>query len=472
MEKLPRFGILRIAFHYACIGLPAIGLALTTEADEPKKPAPSHRIVRVTDPDAPNPVEVSVAIDPSNPDRVIAAAQQLGRKGQPAFVNFVCVSTDFGNTWKTVPRANPDHRVQGDDCITFSADGLAVHGYIAFNGIRNPRPPRASSGIFVCTSKDGLTWGEPVPVVDHINTTMPFEDKPWLRVDASKDSPHKGNIYVGWTRFDQYGSKDPAHKSHIYFSRSRDRGKTFSVGHRISDNPGDCLDKSDTLMGCAIAVGPKGEVYAVWGGPKGLSFNHSTDGGFNFGREKVVTDTPGGWDFGVKGIGRCNGLPMMGVDVSSGPARGTIHITWVDRRNGDPDVFVTRSTDHGETWSKPLRVNDDAKGNGKEQFFAAVAVDPVDGSVNVAFFDRRNSDDTTTAVTLARSIDGGRTFVNHRINQEPFACSKGAFFGDYLGIDAHSGRVVVAYQHFNKGNRLAISAALFRFKEGTQEVTR
>src|SRR5205807_2663037 len=108
--------------------------------------------------------------------------------------------------------------------------------------------------------------------------------------------------------------------------------------------------------------------------------------------------------------------------------------------------------DQGDTWTKPLRVNDDARGNGKEQFFASLAVDPADGSVNLAFFDRRDLPDSRTGVTLARSTDGGRTFVNHKIDQEPFVCSPGAFFGDYLGIDAHSGRVIVAYPHFIKGN--------------------
>ncbi len=112
------------------------------------------------------------------------------------------------------------------------------------------------------------------------------------------------------------------------------------------------------------------------------------------------------------------------------------------------------------------------KGNGKDQFFTSMAVDPADGSVNIVFFDRRDWGDTRTGLTLARSIDGGQNFVNHKIDQEPFACTPGAFFGDYIGIDARSGRVVAAYPHFLKGNRLAVSAALLRFKEGTQEMVR
>ena len=32
---------------------------------------------------------------------------------------------------------------------------------------------------------DGFTWTDPVPVVDHINSVEPHEDKPWLKADIS-----------------------------------------------------------------------------------------------------------------------------------------------------------------------------------------------------------------------------------------------------------------------------------------------
>jgi hypothetical protein len=441
------------------------GLALF--AGDP--PPPAHRVVRITGPEAQGAVEVSVAINPTNPDHLIAVS--IARiKAHPGVTNYAFVSTDAGRTWKTVPHTNPHKRQQGDDVVTFTADGLAVRGYIAFVGIRQARPKRAASGILTSTSRDGLTWSDAVAVVDHINGVEPHEDKPWIKADNGKDSPHKGNFYVAWSRFDVYGSKSPDCKTHVYFSRSKDGGKSFSVPHRISEKPGDCVDSSNTVMGAVPAVGPKGEVYVVWGGPQGLVLTKSEDGGWTFGKNQVVTETPGGWDFPVKGIGRCNGLPSMGVDVSPGRDRGSVYVNWADRRNGDPDVFVIASRDGGKTWGKPVRVNDDAAGNGKEQFFTWIAVDPVDGSVNVAFYDRRDQPDTRTGLTMARSTDGGRTFVNHKINQEPFACQPKSFFGDYIGIDAYGGRVAVAYQHFVGPKQLGLSAAVFDFRPGTQQL--
>src|SRR5207249_8203130 len=111
-----------------------------------------------------------------------------------------------------------------------------------------------------------------------------------------------------------------------------------------------------------------------------------------------------------------------------------IYVNRIDTRFGDPDVFVAHSRDQGATWSEPVRVNDDPKGNGKAQLFTWMAVDPADGSVNVIFFDRRNTTDHRMGLTLARSVDGGRTFVNHPVNQEPFAVDGSVFFGDYIGV--------------------------------------
>lgn len=68
-----------------------------------------------------------------------------------------------------------------------------------------------------------------------------------------------------------------------------------------------------------------------------------------------------------------------------------------------------------------------------------------------------------------RDTDGWQTFVNHRIDQEPFESSPDVFFGDYINISAHGGLVVPTYVHFIGETQLAVSVALFRFKPGTQQ---
>jgi hypothetical protein len=436
-----------------------------------KVPGPAPRVTRVSSPEATGAVEVSVAINPTNPDHMVAVS--IARmKAHPGITDFAHVTTDAGRTWKTVPRANPHGTQQGDDVVTFTPDGVAVHAFISFSGIRQARPKRAHTGIVTSTSRDGVTWDAQVPVVELFNSVEPHEDKPWIKADMSKDSPGRGNLYVAWTKFDVYGSAKPEHKSHVYFSRSRDAGKSFDVPHRISDQPGDALDKSDTLMGACPGVGPKGEVYVVWAGPKGIFLTRSADAGYSFGKNKVIADCAG-WAFPIKGLGRASGCPSIGVDIGKGKDRGSVYVCWADARNGDPDVFLTASRDGGETWSEPLRVNKDAKGNGKEQWFPWLVVDPLDGSVNIAYYDRGAQEGTLTDVTLARSVDGGRTFVYYKLNGEAHDLSKLGFFGDYLGIDSHGGRVAVLWMHpMDKSKRLGLSSAVLDFEPGTQRAPR
>ena len=433
----------------------------------------AQQVVRITEPDAINPAEVTIAINPKNPDNMIAASFQTGRPPKPRAGSYHYVTFDGGKTWKTVSTPDPKNLVQGDDVLAFSNDGVAYHAHLSFDGIRLARPVRAENGMIVNVSKDGgNTWTEGTPAINHINSVTPFEDKPGLVVDNAPGSRFKGNVYLAWTRFDVYGSSNPEHHSQIYFTRSTDQGQTFSMPFRISDTGGDCLDSDNTVEGAVPAVGPNGEVYVVWGGPLGLVFDKSTDGGLTFGKDKVIGDIPGGWDFGIEGLSRANGMPVTGVDLSNGPNKGTLYVNWIDARNGDPDVFVMSSPNGGETWTAPVRVNDDALKNGKAQFFTWMSIDPADGSMNVVFYDRREGKGTATGLTLARSVDGGKTFVNHKIDVPSFNVNERVFFGDYSSISAFDGRVVPVFMHFVSEGNLAVSVALFRFKLGTQEMVK
>lgn len=451
--------------YVASLSLVILGMASLQGATIPANnqlKSVNHKVVPVSGDEIRGPAEVSVAINPVKPDEVRAVSFAHGGSALYA-------SDDGGLSWKSSRFPQPGNtRQQGDDLLVYDAQGNLHHACIRFVGIRTRRPSRAGNGIFTHRFLDGK-WSAVIPVVDHVNTVEPFEDKPWLAIDNSSSS-HKGNVYICWTRFDEYGNKDPEKKSHLYFSRSTNGGAGYQPVIRVSDTPGDCVDSSQTVMGGMPAVGPKGQVYVVWSGPVGIMLDRSLDGGVTFGKDVQVQNNPGGWDQPVAGTMRANGLPVIGVDHSPGPRNGTIYVTWADTRHGDLDIFCCSSSDQGATWTQPVRVNNDPQKNGKLQFFPWMSVDPADGSVNVLFYDRRNEEGTLTTMTMARSIDGGKTFVNYAINQPAFACNDKVFFGDYIGIAAHQGKLVAVYSYFKGKTELALSAAVFKFKPGTQEV--
>ncbi len=430
--------------------------------------AQSGKVVQVSKESDHNPVETTIAINPKNPNNIVASCTML-TKFVPGYSDFTYASTDGGMTWTEVQNQNPEKRIQGDDGIAYGINGRVYHSFLSFWPSKNWKSKQLSSGIYISSSSDGgFNWDRRAVVVDHINTNAPMEDKPYVIADNSPTSKFENNVYTAWTHFAIYGSHYPADSSQIYFTRSIDSGKTFSSPIRISTTGGDCIDSSNTVEGAITATGPDGEVYVVWAGPKGIVMNESFDGGKTFGEDKVIGWIYHGWDLTVPGIDRANGMPVTKVDISNSPYRGTIYVNWVDNRFGDPDVFLKFSRDSGKTWSNTIRVNEDKIGNGKYQFFTWMSVDPVDGSVNIIFYDRRNLDGTFTGLTLARSIDGGKTFVNYTVDQKPFECNPKVFFGDYIGIDSYNGEVAADYMYFKNDTTTAINSVVYHFKPGTQ----
>lgn len=440
-------------------------LLVTPLAARPAEQGPEIATAEVTAPPH-SAVETSIAIDPTNPDHIVGAA--LATLGDPAnrrITNFSYVSHDGGRSWVTVTMPNPETRVHGDDAVVIDHRGTIHRTWIGFTGLRNERQLFPTTGIFhSCSVDGGLTWSDPFPVVDHLNTIEPFEDKPYVGVDMAADSPHRGRLHVGWTRFTRYGSASPADSSFIYYAYSPDGGQTFTRPLRIPADGGDALDGDNTVEGAVPAAGPDGAVHMAWSGPEGIYYARSPDGGSSWEHARVVLDQPGGWDIGIEGLGRANGMPVTAVDVSSGPHRGTVYANWADLRNndgqdGDADVFVARSEDGGLTWSEPVRVHGDPVGNGADQFFTWMSVDPSDGSVNVVWYDRRRPD-RLLEVYVARSVDGGRTFREYRVSSEPFSPDPRRFFGDYNGISAFGGRVAALWTHSEPEANVLRSAVL------------
>ncbi|MGH1366256.1 MAG: hypothetical protein ACRBF0_22035 [Calditrichia bacterium] len=430
--------------------------------------AQTQHIVQVSPNGAQRPVEPTIAINPTNPDNIVGASIRYGVEGETRVVNMRYHSEDAGKTWRVATEANPFTRAQGDDAIVFNAEGVAYHSFICFRGLRTTKTK--ANGIYVTRSEaNSNVWGDHLLVVDHLNTLRPYEDKPYLCTDNSEYSPHRNYVYIAWTRFDEYHSKLKTDSSQIYFSRSTNNGDQFDVPFRISDTGGDCDDGDNTVEGAVPAAGPDGEVYISWSGPKGLVFDKSLDGGKTFGKDRVISDLPGGWSQDIDGILRCNGFPVTKTDISGGKHHGSVYINWTDERNGDVDVFLMYSRDKGETWSKQIRVNADKKGNGKQQFFTWMAVDPVDGSINIIYNDRAKYSGTKTGLTISRSIDGGESFKHYPVKIDAFECNKEVFFGDYNNIDAYNGRVAAIFPHFISNDQTVVSALTMDFKPGTQK---
>lgn len=369
-----------------------------------------------------SPEEVTIAINPTNPLNLAAGAN----------ISYYYYSTDGGFTW-TEGNMTSTFGVWGDPCAIFDADGNLYFGHLS-----NPPSGNWIDRIVVQKSTTGgMTWNDGLGI--GLNPPKQ-QDKEWLAADFT-NSPYHNNLYISWTEFDSYGSSNPNDSTRILISRSTDSGVSWSQPIKISDVGGDCIDSDNTVEGAVPAIGPNGEVYISWAGPLGIMFDKSTDGGITFGEDIFVTSQPGGWDFNISGIYRCNGLPVTGCDISNSAYQGNIYVLWSDQRNGvnDTEVFLIKSTDGGQSWGNTIRVNDDS--TTRQQFFPWMAVDPMTGSIYVVFYDRRNTTGEATDVWVAKSTDGGDSFINFEVSESSFTPIPNVFFGDYINIAAYNGKV-------------------------------
>jgi hypothetical protein len=269
---------------------------------------------------------------------------------------------------------------------------------------------------------------------------------------------------MSWTEFDKYGSKDPECKSRILFAMSEDEGESWSDPLIISNLEGDCVDGDNTTEGAVPCIGIDGAYYIAWSYADKIYLDISKDKGKTWLNTDIeVAEQPGGWTFDVPGVGRVNGMPVIKADHSLGPNRGTLYINFSDQRNGtdNTDVWLVKSTDHGRSWSEPVKVNDNE--NKSHQFFTWMDVDASTGYIYIVFYDRRDQKDSDyTDVFLAVSTDGGKTFQNKKISESPFLSEKSVFFGDYNNISAQNGIVRPIWTR-QDGRKLSVWTAILDF---------
>ncbi|HYL85990.1 MAG TPA: sialidase family protein [Candidatus Angelobacter sp.] len=405
-----------------------VAMAGVVFAQLPPK-APNSQVTTLT-PQAGWFTEPGIAINPNNPQQVLAVYQDNAH---------AAYSMDAGAHWEIATGVEPpNYRISGDVSATYDNQGHAFICYIAFDklGTFSYWAHNSSrNGIYVRRSLDGgKTWeAKDIAATEQPDRTdVPWEDKPILVADNSH-GPHAGNLYIGWTRWTIADSQ-------ILFVCSTDDGKTWSKPMEIDNVRGLPRDDNGAVEGFYGTVGPDSTLYAVWADGNHIVYTTSPDGGATFSRTRNIIDTAPIM-FSIDAVARANGFPQIAIDPRGGPKGGPLYVAWADYRNGEVDVFCSSSKDHGATWSPAVRVNTDPVHNGAEHFFQWMAVDPGDGSVNVIFFDRRGDPkNRAQTVVLARSTDGGQSFANYSWTEQSFN-AKGGFIGDYNGLAAMNGRV-------------------------------
>jgi hypothetical protein len=364
--------------------------------------------------------ETTIGINPLDPDNLIGGANDA-REGTWAAGYYV--STDGGSTWSDGVMPFRKYTNQGDPVVAFCGDGTALFAYLDYVGAYQPHR------LVVARSTDkGSSWLGPGVAYQG---SYPFADKPWMDCGPEDGSSYANRAYLSWTLFGGSGG--------IQIKYSDDYGQTWEGQEKISGGG---------VQGSVIAAGRDGRVWVFWLGPTGIEYASSTNGGSTWEDWRTASDVVsiGDTDF------RRNSHPAAAIDVSGGENDGNLYVVWSDAREGDPDVFFTRSTDGGATWEEARRINDDPVGNGLDQFFPWIDVDE-EGYVHVMWHDRR--DDAANErmhVYVTTSRDGGATFDrNLRVTDTPSDGTLTGFLGDYAAIAAGGGVIAPLWSDLRAG---------------------
>jgi hypothetical protein len=368
--------------------------------------------------------EPSVCINPTNPEQIVVGAN----------ADNYYISGDGGLTWQHGSLTS-SYGVNCDPVVLADTSGNFYYFHLV------PDLSRV-----VCQKMSGLssTWSDGSFTAVYNNYDI---DKEWATFD-----PVTNNLYTSWSRFNTWGSSGAQDSTNIFIAKSTDGGLTWGEQKLISNIGGNATGGFGSVHGSYPATGPNGEVYVAWWSPAGLMFDKSTDEGETWLNTDInITGFPVTWIYTLPGIQTGVSFPVIACDRSNGPANGTIYVNWVDKRSGgnDANIWLSKSTDGGSTWSAPKRVNDDPAG--RHQFFNFMTIDQVTGKIYIVFYDRRNYTDSKTDVYLAISDDGGETFANYRISDSPFVPFSSVFFGHYIGVTAHNDHVFATWMRMDAG---------------------
>lgn len=345
-----------------------------------------------------------LAVDPTNPRFVVAAIRQ----DAPDFSCGLALSGDGGRGW--VPaRPVPKLPKGAEKCygpeVAFDRAGVLYYMFVGLHG-RGNNP----NGVFLTRSKDrGHSFSKPQRLLGPGNYQV--------RMALDPTMGRKGRMHVVWLQTSAPAPTGglPPPPNPIFTAYSDDGGESFSRPVQVSDA------NRKLSVAPALALGPDHAVHVLyydlgsdridyqglegptWPGRWSLVATSSFDGGRHFERGVVVDDR-------LKPPERVMLIYTMPPPALAADRSGRLFAAWYDARNGDWDVFLNRSTDKGRSWGRPLRLNDDRRGNGRHQYLPRLAVAP-DGRVDVVFYDRRNDPkNIRNDVYYAFSRDGGQSF--------------------------------------------------------------
>ena len=431
--------------------------------------------------------EATIAVDPSNPNRMFAASNTSGSS------LFAAYSTDGGATWQyrdadktiadgaageTLPRACCDASAVfdkfGNLYLTYLTDNpinvvvaYSTDGGHTFGGLARGDGESQILGMFPLEPNDfRVPHRRILPEKE-----SEFEAPETLNIGGDQPTVAVGpSFYAGEVSL--WVSWDNGPKINVAGTRVTGLG-AFTP---FSNTP---IDTGLTGQFGDIEVGPNGQVIVTAQTNTSISISLDSDGlgPANFTpmseipiRQKEFYK-PDETDFlasvfvsntNVDTFDKIPAQPNRSVDAeadlawdrSGGLRNGRVYLAYTDEtvnENNDMDIRLRYSDNNGASWSSFVRVNDDSAAVIRSQFFPRIEVDQTTGYLAAAFYDCRNdalgtdnTPNTEAQVFGAVSFNGGASFATNELISQGSSRSpsfgNGNEYGDYNGLSFYNNK--------------------------------
>ena len=378
--------------------------------------------------------ECSISVDPTNLNKMAIGWRQFNTYTSNFRQAGYGYTSDAGLTWhfpgvlqNNVFRSDPV--TNSDDTGNFFYLSLLVDTFC---------------GDIWRSINGGQSWTERSP-----DGAAHSGDKEWFTVDKTPTSMGHGFQYQFWTGFFACDFGE--------FSRSTDGGATWQTPVNIPNSPD--WGSLDVASNGYLFIGGNDEGSSFWCIRSTNAQNPNVTPTF----DQVTTVNMGGSIVygGTVNPGGLAGQTFLAVDRSGGPTNNNIYmVTSVQPTgaNNGTDVMFARSTNGGQSFSAPVRINDDPINHNKWHWFGTLSVAP-NGRIDSVWLDTRNAaNNTDSQLFYSYSTDGGVTWSPNVAVSNSFNPFEGYpnqnKIGDYITLVSDNTGANVAYAatfNFNPG---------------------
>jgi hypothetical protein len=371
----------------------------------------------LTDPNNLVDAEPSIAINPTNPKQIAVVSFSGGWSQATGLRGPVWMSTNGGASWtKDLVLVAPTAAStgSGDQAVVFSNTGQLFLSQLAM-GVNVPRCffYRPSGANWIA----GAPFGDDQPMIGSAGGTRV---SPWLNFALA---PERSMV-----------------------ERTANNG--------VAVNQATVGAAAFANRTTRVAVGPNNQIYIIYKTREAAPVGNFQQSTFRVARSfdlGVTWNTPGipvhpgtvmtwftsSWG-NAKNGGKVARARSSDAWIAVHPTTNTVWVVFCKRDpSGLGQIYASRSTTSGSTWSPPVRVTDGMRNSA----YPEVAV-TANGTVGVLYVDFNDSGEQTVySHRFARSFDSGATWTQTLLQsfrtQELSNGTSGFLWGDYEGVTAN-----------------------------------